>query len=208
MLTVERPQFEDELAVLCAGFDVPATTARKEAYWRALNRMQLGTFTRLVEFALSEDGPDDLPTAPKLWQLYRELRTRWNRPAEPEQHQPVDAVQSFGNLQLLAFLMRQTDRTGHGASQASLIELARATNAITAAAQDDPTIVQALAVDAEQRSDDDKAALKQLSEIYARAFEQRWCARTATEVAQDRELYARTSRMRSFTDEELARLRA
>lgn len=83
MLSADRIEFEEQLAILCAGFNVPATAHRKHAYFAGLARMSLGQFVRCVEFALSDDGPDALPTTRELWKIHQHHKPVPPRPAEP-----------------------------------------------------------------------------------------------------------------------------
>lgn len=74
MQTADREQFEIQLAVLCAGYDLPVTKARRMAYWGGLAKMTLLQFTRCIEFALGEEGPDDIPTTKGIWRIHRGFR--------------------------------------------------------------------------------------------------------------------------------------
>ena len=104
MQSSEIGEFETALGTLCAGYDVPVTKARKDAYWAGLRKMSLQQFTRVVEFALSEDGPEDLPTTKAIWKMLRQLRAPGSAPgvqtsapsAEP------DHLEYWANRMLLA----------------------------------------------------------------------------------------------------------
>jgi hypothetical protein len=76
MLSTDRTEFESQLGKLCAGFNVPTTQDRIEAYWSGLARMSLLQFVRCVEFALGEDGPEKIPTTSGMWKIHRAARTR------------------------------------------------------------------------------------------------------------------------------------
>lgn len=98
--------FSDQVAVLCAGFNVPATAERVEAYWRGLQKMDLMVFTRAVESALGEGGPDKIPTTPQLWNLTRHLRARPTVIAfETTDRPPICNFRSFANRRMLPYLM-------------------------------------------------------------------------------------------------------
>jgi hypothetical protein len=110
--TADREEFEIQLAKLCAGFNVPATSARKEAYWSSLAKMTVVQFARCVDIALSPSGPDDLPTAKGLWRLHWKSRGGGHtfvqtsaRPADP------DHLAYWANRLLLA---HATARGGFG----------------------------------------------------------------------------------------------
>ena len=74
MQTSEREDFEEQLAILCAGFNVPATVHRKHAYFAGLAKMSMAQFVRCVEYAVSEAGPDELPTSKEIWRIHRDFR--------------------------------------------------------------------------------------------------------------------------------------
>jgi hypothetical protein len=76
MLSTDREQFEAQLAALCAGFNVPATKERQEAYWTGLSKMSLPQFGRAVESALGEDGPEKFPTTGLMWKLYKQAKSQ------------------------------------------------------------------------------------------------------------------------------------
>src|ERR1700761_4598794 len=72
----QRQEFDQPLAVLCAGFDVPCTPERQEAYWIALQGMQLGNFTRTVPLLLQEEGATRLPKPAAIWAASKKLRAQ------------------------------------------------------------------------------------------------------------------------------------
>lgn len=74
-------EFERQLRRLCAGFELPLTQLRKEAYETGLAKMSIGQFARCVEYALGEHGPEKFPTTNKIWTMCRKLRA----PAAPAQ---------------------------------------------------------------------------------------------------------------------------
>lgn len=83
MLTADRKEFDDHLASLCAGFNVPVGL-RSEAYWLGLQKMELPTFVRVVQYALGEDGPEKIPTVSQCWAISKKLRAvRYVPPQEP-----------------------------------------------------------------------------------------------------------------------------
>lgn len=121
MLSTERPAFEQQLGVLCAGFNVAVTTERIDAYWRGLAKMGLLAFERVVEFALGEQGPPKIPIPSHCWLLHRQLRGQlFVADKAPMQS---DALAQHAQVVLLSFL-----RHRRGASQASLIALIAAKN--------------------------------------------------------------------------------
>lgn len=70
----ERDEFDDQLAILCAGFNLPATPHRKQAYFAGLAKMTLVQFVRCIEHAVSEEGPEEFPTPRGIWRIHREFR--------------------------------------------------------------------------------------------------------------------------------------
>ena len=118
MLSTDRSEFADHLGTLCAGFNVPLTDLRSEAYWRDLAKMQLGQFARVVEHALGPDGPERIPTAPQCWSIARSLRARPSAPTVTPPERVFDPFVTFGNRCLLQFL-----RTHGGVDEAALPHL-------------------------------------------------------------------------------------
>lgn len=86
MKPAERPEFESQLGVLCAGMDVPCTDERKEAYWRALQEMSLPVFIRTIEFMLREEDWTRMPKPGQVWASSKRMRS----------HGPVDAPKDDG----------------------------------------------------------------------------------------------------------------
>ena len=74
MLSTDRTEFEIQLDRLCSGFNVPMSEARKEAYWTGLAKMSLSQFSRSIDHALSEDGPDKIPTTGQIWRIHKQAR--------------------------------------------------------------------------------------------------------------------------------------
>jgi hypothetical protein len=75
MLSTDRKEFEAQVAMLCAGFGISATPERQQAFWTGMAKMSLIEFGRCVEFALSEEGPDKLPTTKGVWRIHREIKS-------------------------------------------------------------------------------------------------------------------------------------
>jgi hypothetical protein len=67
----DAKHFERALMRLCAGFDVPMTGARREAYWRSFRKLQVLEFTGLIDMALVESTFTSMPTVGALWELHR-----------------------------------------------------------------------------------------------------------------------------------------
>lgn len=110
MQLADRAMFEDQLGALCAGFNVPMTDLRTDAYWRGLQKMQLGQFARVVEFALGESGPERIPTVPQCWNILRQQRT--NATKQPQESSggsapAFDAMHGFGQRCLMRWLFER-----------------------------------------------------------------------------------------------------
>lgn len=86
----DRTEFDRQISILCAGFNVPLGD-RAEAYWRAFERLSLVEFARMVDAALADGEGDRIPTVRQLWAIRRKLRTHPDAGAGPGQSQ-VDLV--------------------------------------------------------------------------------------------------------------------
>lgn len=104
MLQRDFDEFTRQASVLFAGFNVPATQERIEAYWRGLQRMDLLVFTRVVEYALGGNGVEKLPTAPQLWSLQKSMRARPAAAPIGESAPAFDSLHCFGQRCLLRWL--------------------------------------------------------------------------------------------------------
>lgn len=96
MLSTERESFEAELQVLLSAFDTPLTDARKDAYWRALERMPLLVLKRTVDELIGDQGDAKLPTPPRIWAASRELRAK-----APDQNPKDDRASKFDDFHRL-----------------------------------------------------------------------------------------------------------
>ncbi len=107
--SAERVEFNAQMAVLCAGFNVPPTAERLEAYWVGLSKMQMPAVVRVVDYALGQDGPEKIPNAPALWMIYRKLKsTARPAPSAGDMQGPVvDAYTAFANRALMVFLQQR-----------------------------------------------------------------------------------------------------
>jgi hypothetical protein len=103
MLSTDRQDYETAMAQLCAGYDKPIGE-RMEAYWKGLGKMGLVEFQRIVEFCLSEEGPEKLPNCSALWAIRKRLKSQ-QRPAvqTPARSSPAggDHLEYFANRLLL-----------------------------------------------------------------------------------------------------------
>lgn len=105
MLSTDRVEFESQLGALCAGFNVPATKDRQEAYWTGLSKMTLLQFVRCVEGALGQDGPEKFPTVNALWQIHR--KARHHAPQSVPQIEEQDHLLFFANRMFFRHLMNR-----------------------------------------------------------------------------------------------------
>lgn len=75
MQVSDREEFEIQLARLCAGYNVPVTKHRVNAYWSGCAKMTIAQLSRAIDQALGEHGPDELPATQALWKILRGART-------------------------------------------------------------------------------------------------------------------------------------
>jgi len=102
MLSTDRGEFETQMRTLCEGFNLPAA-AKLEAYWTGMAKMSLVEFTRCVEHALGEQGPEKFPTTGQLWRIRAQLRARGSRTCAA----PIDTSHATVQEQLCEFVMKK-----------------------------------------------------------------------------------------------------
>lgn len=90
MQASDRPEFERQVAMLFAAYNVPPGD-RSEAYWKAFNVLGLVEFARMIEFTIGPDGPEKLPTVPQLWKLRKSMKAP-ARPRRPGTQQVLTAL--------------------------------------------------------------------------------------------------------------------
>lgn len=108
MESSQRPEFDLQFALLCAGYNIPPTPVRQQAYFTGLAKMTLAQFIRVVEQAISEEGPDDFPTSKGIWKLHHQLRNRRAAgPSKPEEPpgDPRDHLLFYANRMFLRHVM-------------------------------------------------------------------------------------------------------
>lgn len=127
MLSTERGAFAKLIEVLCAGYNVPATEARLDAYWRGCNRMHLAAFERTVDFILGPDGDaEDLPTPRQIHIQHRRMLAAQRSASEPTHKldgPELDKFDRYAGQVLFSVLCSLTSQHGSGASDASLAEM-------------------------------------------------------------------------------------
>ncbi len=175
MLANERGQFAKLVETMCAAFNVPATEARIDAYWRGCHRMQLAQFERTIDYLCGpECNEDDLPSPRRMYSLHRQMlaaeRAAASKPppgpAEPEteEQQRERGIRCYCNRLLLLFLNQQARRHGSGASDDSLLQLVACKNRYVAAYC--------------QHVAEDPAASLELRDVLIDALEPLWVPRT------------------------------
>ena len=108
MLSTDREEFEAQLSMLCAGFNVPVGD-RSEAYWKGLSKMSLIEFARCVEFALGEEGPGKIPTTKQVWDIRRKLKAPPPTQVVREQAQDSrDHLEFYAHRLLLRHVMSRS----------------------------------------------------------------------------------------------------
>lgn len=106
MLSSDRDEFSAQLRKLCAGFNVPYTEERLDAYWSGLAKMSLPAFARMVDDALGEEGSPKIPTTNQLWKAYRDSRARLTAPAQTDKPQAEpDHLAYFANRLLFKHIL-------------------------------------------------------------------------------------------------------
>lgn len=102
MQSSDREHFLIQLARLCAGFDIPVTKAREDAYWSGLAAMSLAQFARCIDFAVGPHYDDEkFPTTGRLWKIHRSFRSA---PQHAIIEQPIDSrdhLEYYANRLLL-----------------------------------------------------------------------------------------------------------
>lgn len=183
MQSTDRKAFEDQIRVLCAGYNVPATDERIEAYWRGLQRMHVPQLVRAVDYALGEQGPEKLPTPKGLSALLH--ATRASAPDRPTVRPKHDPLKALGNGCLVRVLLRNRGVNDDAASDESLRLMIAAKNRI---------VDQARGTYGERELADDEA--DELSDVLVAAIEKLWQPRAPEEVAADIEHFQRTGSVR------------
>lgn len=79
----QRTEFEAVLQRLYAGFNMPISETRMDAYWQGLAKMSLGTFSLTVDYALGENGPERIPSTSALWKISKQIRIQAPQPYKP-----------------------------------------------------------------------------------------------------------------------------
>lgn len=119
----ERDEFNRQLRVLFAGWNVLPTPERLDAYWRGLNKMGLMAFVRLIEECLGENGTEKLPTVHVFWELYKARGRFTPVPVGPALPDPVMAMPHHRRLCCLWFLTRCRRAGGFKAGEAWITKL-------------------------------------------------------------------------------------
>lgn len=130
MNSADHAEFSESLGNLCAGFNVPCTAERQNAYFIGLTKMQMPAFVRCVEHALGDEGPEKIPTVSQLWLIYRKLHKRVSNAPAHQQTAVVerDPIIRFANRCLYVYLRKRV-----GVDEQSLKQLITAKNRIAKA---------------------------------------------------------------------------
>ena len=105
MISSDYAEFTKQLQALCLGFNVPLGD-RPDAYWKGLQKMALSEFTRCVEFALGEHGPEKIPTTGEVWRIRGRLRTA-SQAGIQSLPSPIDTTHASVQEQLCEYAMRR-----------------------------------------------------------------------------------------------------
>jgi hypothetical protein len=118
--STDREEFETQLARLCAGFNIPVTKHRRDAYWSGLAKMSLSQLSRVIDLALGEDGPEDLPTTRTIWKMHRQMRAPGPTAVQtPARNDEPDHLEYFANRLLWLHL---SHRGGLGSVKGEMLE--------------------------------------------------------------------------------------
>ena len=107
METKDRAEFDGQMRVLCARFDKPCTEDRQAAYFKALAKMPLGTFVRVVEHIIADEERFKLPGPHEFWPISRELRARAAPPPQQVDKFKGDGWDICANLRLLKYTVKR-----------------------------------------------------------------------------------------------------
>ena len=114
MQASDREDFLRELGKLCAGFGVPLTKGREEAFWVGLTRMSILQFRKCVEHALGPDyDGDEFPKTGQIWRIYKGTAISPNRPDVKLLPADQDHLAYFANRLLFTHL---SHRSGLGST--------------------------------------------------------------------------------------------
>lgn len=141
MLSTERGAFAKLVETLCAGFNVPATDARIDSYWRGCHTMQLLAFERTVDYLLGPESnvDEDLPTPRAMHTMHKRMLSARRASAQPPPAGPAperDIFEVYCNRLLLQYLWQKARRSRSGASDASLAALIAVKNNFVIAYRD------------------------------------------------------------------------
>lgn len=114
MQITDRPEFDTQLERLCAAFNVPATEARKSAYFTGLAKLSILQVCRAIDHACAADGCDEFPTVHRLREFYYQSRRSSAQPADAQAPKDdPDHLEYFANRLLW---MHLSHRGGFGST--------------------------------------------------------------------------------------------
>lgn len=105
MEAADRSEFERNLGILCAAFDVPCTAERKEAYWLSLERMPLLVFARTVNHMLTAEEWVRIPKPSQVWASSKRIRAMAPQESTDDGWRG-DEWDAAANRHLLAYVLR------------------------------------------------------------------------------------------------------
>jgi hypothetical protein len=99
----DRDEFNSQMRKFFGAYGDFPSPDRIEAYWIGLQKLTLVQLGRVMERALSEDGPEKMPNVPQVWNLHRELRRVGPNAVQdaPPGEKPIASLQE----QLCAYAM-------------------------------------------------------------------------------------------------------
>jgi hypothetical protein len=88
MQSTDREEFNALLRKFMGGYDAFPNPDKIEAYWTGLQKMTLSQLSRIIDHALSEEGPDKLPNVHGVWDLHRDMRRTGSNGIAPVHEAP------------------------------------------------------------------------------------------------------------------------
>lgn len=108
MPSVDRKVCDTQIELMHAAYGQTCSDLRKDGYYATLARMSDIDFSRTMEFCLSENAPDKLPTAKRLWVIAKELRpARSHGPSAPDLMASRDMIAQAASMRLHDYIQRR-----------------------------------------------------------------------------------------------------
>jgi hypothetical protein len=96
----DRERFEALLEKLYAGYNMPVSKTRVDAYWQGLAKMPMIQFAKVIDHCLGEGGPERIPNVPSIWAIRNKL-SEAAKPAPQHVERENDSLAYFANRLLM-----------------------------------------------------------------------------------------------------------